>query len=89
MSSARSAWSSRIGTVSQGGSWQRSRLHFMRIVPSVVPKSSQDVVASIIRTVFAQPGREHIHAQFAEVTTMLAPTVVIREETLPLELIAA
>ena len=29
------------------------------------------MVASIIRTIFAQPDREHIHAQFTEVTTML------------------
>ena len=43
----------------------------MRNVLSVVPKGSQDMVASIIRTIFAQPDREHIHSQFQEVTTML------------------
>ena len=60
-----------IGTVFQGAAWQRCRVHFMRNVLAVVPKGSQDMVASIIRTVFAQPDREHIHTQFAEVTTML------------------
>ena len=40
--------------------------------PFVVPKDSQDVVASIIRTVFVGPDREHIEKQFTEVATMVA-----------------
>ena len=44
----------------------------MRNVLAVVPKGSQEMVASIIRTIFAQPDVEHIQKQFAEVTTMLA-----------------
>ena len=43
----------------------------MRNVLSIVPKGSWDMVASIIRTIFAQPDREHIEKQFVEVTTML------------------
>ncbi|MBC7593100.1 MAG: transposase [Kineosporiaceae bacterium] len=43
----------------------------MRNVPSIVPKGSQDMVASIIRTIFAQPDRGHINSQFQKVTTML------------------
>jgi putative transposase len=35
------------------------------------PERSQDMVASIIRTIFAQPDREHVQKQFLEVTTML------------------
>jgi len=61
-----------IGTVFQGASWQRCRVHFMRNVLAVVPKGSQEMVASIIRTIFTQPDAEHIQKQFAEVTTMLA-----------------
>ena len=61
-----------IGTVFQGAAWQRCRVHFMRNVLSVVPKGSQDMVASIIRTIFAGPDREHIFTQFTEVTTMLS-----------------
>ena len=60
-----------ISTVLQGAGWQRCRVHFMRNVLAVVPKGSQEMVASIIRTLFAQPDREHIEKQFAEVTTML------------------
>ena len=55
----------------QGAGWQRCRVHFMRNVLAVVPKGSQEMVASIIRTIFAQPDREHIQKQFREVTTML------------------
>lgn len=44
----------------------------MRNVLSVVPKSSQGMVASITRTVFAQPDREYIEEQFSELTTILS-----------------
>jgi len=72
MSDAHSGLKKAIGTVFQGAAWQRCRVHFMRNVLSIVPKGSQDMVASIIRTIFAQPDREHIEKQFSEVTTMLA-----------------
>ncbi|MEC5152561.1 transposase-like protein [Cryobacterium psychrotolerans] len=55
-----------------GAGWQRCRVHFMRNVLAVMPKGSQDMVASIIRTIFAQPDREHIEKQFRKVATMLA-----------------
>lgn len=60
-----------IDTVFQGASWQRCRVHFMRNILAVVPKGSQDMVASVIRTVFAQPDAEHIGKQFIEVVAML------------------
>ena len=72
MSDAHSGLKNAIGTVFQGAGWQRCRVHFMRNVLAVIPKSSQDMVASIIRTIFAQPDREHIEKQFREVTTMLS-----------------
>jgi len=71
MSDAHSGLKKAIGTVFQGAGWQRCRVHFMRNVLAVVPKGSQEMVASIIRTIFAQPDREHIQKQFGEVTTML------------------
>jgi putative transposase len=71
MSDAHTGLKKAISTVFQGAGWQRCRVHFMRNVLAVVPKGSQDMVASIIRTIFAQPHREHIQKQFAEVTTML------------------
>ena len=71
MSDAHAGLKKAIATVFQGASWQRCRVQFMRNVLAVVPKGSQDMVASIIRTIFAQPGRKHVRAQFAEVTRML------------------
>ena len=58
-------------TVLQGAAWQRCRVHFMRNVLAVIPRTSGEMVASIIRTIFAQPDTEHVNAQFDEVTRML------------------
>lgn len=71
ISDAHSGLKKAIGTVFQGASWQRCRVHFMRNVLAVVPKGSQDMVASVIRTVFAQPDAHHISKQFTEVVAML------------------
>jgi len=71
MSDAHSGLKKAIGTVFQGASWQRCRVHFMRNVLSAVPKGSQEMVASIVRTIFAQPDAEHVKTQFAEVARML------------------
>ncbi|MCS5729546.1 IS256 family transposase, partial [Herbiconiux moechotypicola] len=60
-----------IQTVFAGASWQRCRVHFMRNVLSNVPKTAGPMVASIIRTIFAQPDTEHVRAQFDEVVRML------------------
>lgn len=71
ISDAHSGLKKAIGTVFQGASWQRCRVHFMRNVLAIVPKASGEVVASIIRTIFAQPDREHVNTQFDEVTRTL------------------
>ncbi|MFC4463009.1 IS256 family transposase, partial [Pseudonocardia nematodicida] len=60
-----------IDTVFVGSSWQRCRVHFMRNVLANVPKTAGPMVASIIRTIFAQPDPEHVYAQFDEVVRML------------------
>ena len=61
-----------VQTVFQGASWQRCRVHFMRNVLANVPKTAGPMVASIIRTIFAQPDPRHVHAQFEGVVRMLA-----------------
>lgn len=71
MSDAHAGLKKAISVVFQGAGWQRCRVHFMRNVLATVPKGSQDMVASIIRTIFAQPDREHVERQFHEVQTML------------------
>lgn len=71
ISDAHSGLKKAISTVFQGAAWQRCRVHFMRNVLSTVPKGSQEMVASIIRTAFAQPDAVHVNTQFEEVTRML------------------
>jgi putative transposase len=44
-----------IAAVLQGATWQRCRVHFMRNVLARVPKTSAEMVAAAIRTIFAQP----------------------------------
>jgi transposase-like protein len=60
-----------IQTVFVGSAWQRCRVHFMRNVLANVPKAAGPMVASIIRTIFAQPDKDPVYAQFDEVVRML------------------
>ena len=80
-----------VETVFQGSSWQRCRVHFMRNVLANVPKSAGQMVASIIRTIFAQPDPEHVYAQFDEVVRMLSrshPKIADMLETARADLLA-
>ena len=43
-----------IGAVLPGASWQRRRTHFMRNLLTRVPKSSQQIVATLVRSIFSQ-----------------------------------
>ncbi len=58
---------SAIAKVFPGASWQRCRVHFMRNVLVKVPKHHQQMVAAMIRTIFAQPDAEHVERQLKEV----------------------
>jgi transposase-like protein len=44
-----------VTAVLNGASWQRCRVHFVRNALALVPKGMQALVATTIRTVFAQP----------------------------------
>ena len=54
-----------------GTSWQRCRAHFLRNVLTKVPRGAQDLVATLIRSVFAQPVREEVWAQLSRVVEQL------------------
>jgi putative transposase len=56
-----------------GAAWQRCRTHFMRNLLTKVPKSAQGLVATLVRTIFAQPDAELTRAQHARVVEQLEP----------------
>lgn len=60
-----------IDTVMLGTAWQRCRVHFMRNVLAKVPKSSAEMVAAAVRTIFAQPTGPLVHTQVEQVATTL------------------
>jgi putative transposase len=60
-----------IAATLQGASWQRCRTHFARNLLTRVPKSAQDFVATMARSIFAQPDAESVYEQHARVVGQL------------------
>jgi len=58
--------------VLSGACWQRCRTHFARNLLTRVPKSAQDLVATLARSVFAQPDGESVWAQHGRIVAQLA-----------------
>jgi transposase-like protein len=55
----------------QGSSHQRCRVHFARNLLALVPKSHQDMVAAVFRTIFAQPDPDTVSATWDQVRDQL------------------
>jgi putative transposase len=60
-----------IAATLTGASWQRCRTHFMRNLLTRVPKSAQGFVATMVRTIFAQPDAATVHEQHARIVASL------------------
>lgn len=60
-----------IAKVFPGSSWQRCRTHFMRNLLSRVPKSAQGLVATMMRTIFAQPDEDSVRTQHEHISDQL------------------
>jgi putative transposase len=60
-----------IAATLPGASWQRCRTHFLRNLLTRVPKSAQSFVATMVRSIFAQPDAESVHEQHARIVAQL------------------
>jgi transposase-like protein len=60
-----------IGATLAGASWQRCRTHYLRNLLTKVPKSSEAMVATMVRSIFAQPDPESVWAQHRRVVDHL------------------
>src|SRR6266480_3926350 len=60
-----------IAATLPGAAWQRCRTHFMRNLLTRVPKSAQSFVATMIRTIFAQPDSATVHEQHRRIVDQL------------------
>jgi putative transposase len=60
-----------IAATLPGAGWQRCRTHFMRNLLTRVPKSAQSFVATMVRTIFAQPDAATVLEQHARIGDQL------------------
>jgi len=66
-SDAHSGLKAAIAAEIPGCCWQRCRTHFMRNLLSKVPKNAQGLVATLVRSIFAQPTSKEVWAQHKRV----------------------
>lgn len=82
ISDAHEGLKSAIAAELPGAAWQRCRAHFLRNLLTKVPKASADMVATLIRSIFAQPDRASVLSQFERVVDELAPHFALAAEML-------
>src|SRR5579859_5129575 len=73
ISDAHSGLKDAIASVLSGAAWQRCRTHFIRNLLTKVPKAAHGLVATFVRTIFAQPDAESVKAQHARTVEQLQP----------------
>jgi putative transposase len=71
-----------IASTLSGASWQRCRTHFLRNLLTQVPKSAGPFVATLVRSIFAQPDAPTTHAQHERVIEQLADRFPVAAEML-------
>jgi transposase-like protein len=60
-----------ISATLPGAGWQRCRTHYLRNLLTKVPKASETMVATMVRTIFAQPSADEVWAQHRRVVDHL------------------
>ncbi len=71
ISDAHSGLKKAIETELTGAAWQRCRTHFMRNILGKVPKSEQQEVIDLIRSIFAQPDARLVREQYNRIVDEL------------------
>ena len=62
-----------IARVLQGSAWQRCRVHAMRNLLTAARHEHRQLIAALIRTVFAQPDHDRARAQLDDIVGQLEP----------------
>ena len=73
ISDAHAGLKAAIRRVLQGAAWQRCRVHAMRNLLSVARHQHRQVIAALIRTIFAQPDADAARTQLRSVVDQLRP----------------
>ncbi len=73
VSDAHAGLKAAIASALPGASWQRCRTHFMTNLLTKVPKAAGQAVATLVRSIFAQPDAETTRAQYRTVVEHLEP----------------
>jgi putative transposase len=60
-----------IAATLPGAAWQRCRTHFMRNLLTRVPKAAQGSVATMVRSIFAQPDADSVFEQHRRIVRQL------------------
>jgi putative transposase len=71
ISDAHAGLKAAIRKIMLGASWQRCRVHYVRNLLAVVPKGSQDLVASAFRSAFALTDPDEVNKRWDEVVDTL------------------
>lgn len=91
ISDAHAGLKAAIARVLQGSAWQRCRVHALRNLLSVAHRQHRQIIAALIRTIFAQPDAATARAQLHAVVDQLrqiAPGVADRLEGMESDLLA-
>jgi len=70
-----------IAATVPGASWQRCRTHYLRNLLTKVPKASETMAATMVRTIFAQPDPESVWAQHRRVVDHLTEVGLVDAAT--------
>ena len=91
ISDAHAGLTKAIGRCFQGAAWQRCRVHAMRNLLATAHHRHRQMIAALIRTVFAQPDSDAARTQLRSVVDQLepyAPTVAERLQAMEADVLA-